>query len=60
MIMDRAESQIEDEVNPNEDSMLLEGLKSDRSSKQSQVSTNDRLKQAEKLLITNLENLSTS
>jgi len=60
MLMDQAEDMMEED-NPNEDSMLLDGLlQSDRStpSKQTPRRNDEKLKKAEKLLGINLDNLS--
>lgn len=54
--MDRAEEGLDDDHNPNEDSMLLDGLNTNRSKDgNGNKDVFEKLKKAEKLLITNLE-----
>lgn len=62
MVMDKVEDMMDMESDPNNDSLLLDGLDTNRSSPARKVSkqSNERLKQAEKLLTTNLENMASS
>ena len=54
--MDKAEAILDDDHNPNEDSMLLDGLRTDRShEKGGNKDAYEKLKKAEKLLTSNLE-----